>query len=51
MVEALGPMTHVMTKEKLDEQLPKLVPAILGLYRKHSEAFYITQVKDLIKND
>ncbi|XP_063951706.1 maestro heat-like repeat-containing protein family member 1 [Lytechinus pictus] len=43
VVEALGPMTHIMTKEKLDEQLPKLVPGILALYKKHQEAFYITQ--------
>ncbi|XP_072169220.1 maestro heat-like repeat-containing protein family member 1 [Diadema setosum] len=43
VVEAMGPMTHIMTREKLDEQLPRLVPSILALYKKHQEPFFITQ--------
>ncbi|XP_032556854.1 maestro heat-like repeat-containing protein family member 1 [Chiroxiphia lanceolata] len=43
VVEALGPMSYLMPSEKLEEQLPKLIPGILGLYKKHSEAFYISK--------
>ncbi|XP_027765817.1 maestro heat-like repeat-containing protein family member 1, partial [Empidonax traillii] len=43
VVEALGPMSYLMPSEKLEEQLPKLIPGILGLYKKHTEAFYISK--------
>ncbi|XP_060075327.1 maestro heat-like repeat-containing protein family member 1 isoform X2 [Ylistrum balloti] len=42
IVEALGHMTHLMSKEKLDEQLPKILQGILGLYRRHPEPLHIT---------
>lgn len=44
VVEALGPMSYLMPGEKLEEQLPKLIPGILALYKKHTEAFYISKV-------
>lgn len=43
-------MSHLMPGEKLEEQLPRLIPGILTLYKKHAEAFYISKVslaKDL----
>ncbi|EMP27282.1 HEAT repeat-containing protein 7A [Chelonia mydas] len=43
VVKALGPMSHLLPSEKLEEQLPKLVPGILALYKKHTEAFYVTK--------
>uniref|UniRef100_A0A8D0FB63 Maestro heat like repeat family member 1 n=1 Tax=Strix occidentalis caurina TaxID=311401 RepID=A0A8D0FB63_STROC len=43
VVEALGPMSYLMPSEKLEEQLPKLIPGILALYKKHTEAFYISK--------
>ncbi|XP_065253939.1 maestro heat-like repeat-containing protein family member 1 [Emys orbicularis] len=43
VVKALGPMSHLMPSEKLEEQLPRLVPGILALYKKHLEAFYVTK--------
>ncbi|KAM6349421.1 maestro heat-like repeat-containing protein family member 1 isoform 2-T2 [Podargus strigoides] len=43
VVEAVGPMSYLMPGEKLEEQLPKLVPGILALYKKHTEAFYISK--------
>ncbi|KAM8811767.1 maestro heat-like repeat-containing protein family member 1 [Eudromia elegans] len=43
VVEAIGPMSHLLPSERLEEQLPKLIPAVLGLYRKHAEAFYISK--------
>uniref|UniRef100_A0A8D0F7D1 Maestro heat like repeat family member 1 n=1 Tax=Strix occidentalis caurina TaxID=311401 RepID=A0A8D0F7D1_STROC len=47
VVEALGPMSYLMPSEKLEEQLPKLIPGILALYKKHTEAFYISKVSRL----
>uniref|UniRef100_A0A8C3CKI9 Maestro heat like repeat family member 1 n=1 Tax=Cairina moschata TaxID=8855 RepID=A0A8C3CKI9_CAIMO len=43
VVEAMGPMSYLMPSEKLEEQLPKLIPGILALYKKHAEAFYISK--------
>ncbi|XP_062426714.1 maestro heat-like repeat-containing protein family member 1 isoform X2 [Rhea pennata] len=43
VVEAIGPMSYLMPSEKLEEQLPKLIPGILALYKKHTEAFYISK--------
>lgn len=43
VVKALGPMSHLMPSEKLEEQLPRLVPGILALYKKHVEAFYVSK--------
>lgn len=43
IVEALGHMTHLMAREKLEEQLPRILTGILGLYKRHSEPFHVTQ--------
>ncbi|XP_068093944.1 maestro heat-like repeat-containing protein family member 1 isoform X2 [Hyperolius riggenbachi] len=43
VVEALGPMSHLLPNEKLEEQIPRLVPGILSLYKKNVEAFYVTK--------
>ncbi|XP_014675278.1 PREDICTED: maestro heat-like repeat-containing protein family member 1 [Priapulus caudatus] len=44
VVEALGHMAHLMEKEKLEEQLPKLISGIMKLYPKHQDSsFHITQ--------
>lgn len=37
-------MSYLMPGEKLEEQLPKLIPAVLSLYKKHTETFYISKV-------
>ncbi|XP_070604565.1 LOW QUALITY PROTEIN: maestro heat-like repeat-containing protein family member 1 [Erythrolamprus reginae] len=42
-VEALGPMSHLMPSEKLEEQLPRLIPGILALYRKPADAYYVSK--------
>jgi len=44
IVEALGHMCHLMARDKLEEQLPRILAGILGLYRKQQEPFHITQV-------
>ncbi|XP_064557720.1 maestro heat-like repeat-containing protein family member 1, partial [Zonotrichia leucophrys gambelii] len=43
VLEALGPLSPLIPPEKLQEQLPKLLPNILGLYRKHPEPFPISK--------
>ncbi|KAM8966713.1 maestro heat-like repeat-containing protein family member 1 [Pelodytes ibericus] len=43
VVEALGPMSYLLPNEKLEEHLPRLIPGILSLYKKHVEAFYVTK--------
>lgn len=34
VADALGSMCHLMASDKLEEQIPKLIPAILSLYKK-----------------
>ncbi|XP_077637626.1 maestro heat-like repeat-containing protein family member 1 [Lonchura striata] len=42
-LEALGSMSSLIPGRQLQEQLPKLVPAVLGLYRKHPEPFPVSK--------
>lgn len=44
MAEALGSMCHLMASEKLEEQIPRLTPAILSLYKKNNENYIISKV-------
>lgn len=41
VADALGSMCHLMASDKLEEQIPKLIPAILSLYKKHNNEHYI----------
>jgi hypothetical protein len=43
VAEALGFMVHLLSSTALNDQLPKLLPGIMQLYRKHSEHYYISQ--------
>nr|XP_020739718.1 maestro heat-like repeat-containing protein family member 1 isoform X5 [Odocoileus virginianus texanus] len=43
VVEALGPMSHLLPSEKLEEQLPKLLPGVLTLYKKHAETVHVSK--------
>lgn len=43
VAEALGSMSHLMAQDKLEEQLPKLIPAMLGLYKKNPEHYIISK--------
>ncbi|CAG5120746.1 unnamed protein product, partial [Candidula unifasciata] len=43
IIEAVGHMTHVMSKDRLQEQLPKILQGIFSLYKRHQEAYHITQ--------
>lgn len=44
VAEAVGSMCHLMASEKLEELMPKLIPAILSLYKKNSEHYIISKV-------
>ncbi|CAJ0940214.1 unnamed protein product [Ranitomeya imitator] len=44
VVEALGPMSHLLPNEKLEEQLSRLLPGILSLYKKNVEPYYVTKL-------
>lgn len=44
VAEAVGSMCHLMASEKLEEQIPKLIPAILSLYKKNNEHYIISKV-------
>ncbi|KAJ8354238.1 hypothetical protein SKAU_G00218050 [Synaphobranchus kaupii] len=43
VAEALGPMSHLMAHDKLEEQLPKLIPTIISLYKKNTEHYIISK--------
>uniref|UniRef100_A0AAR2IL20 Maestro heat-like repeat family member 1 n=1 Tax=Pygocentrus nattereri TaxID=42514 RepID=A0AAR2IL20_PYGNA len=43
VAEALGSMSHLMAHDKLEEQLPKLIPTILSLYKKNPEHYIISK--------
>lgn len=44
VTEALGAMTPLMAPDKLEEQLPRLIPALLNLYKKTPDHYIISKV-------
>ena len=45
VVETLGRMSYIMSRGKLEEQFPRLLPTILSLYRRNIEPYHITLVR------
>ncbi|XP_068179896.1 maestro heat-like repeat-containing protein family member 1 isoform X2 [Antennarius striatus] len=43
VAEALGSMCHLMASDKLEENIPKLIPAMLSLYKKNNEHYIISK--------
>ncbi|BFZ13379.1 hypothetical protein BsWGS_16418 [Bradybaena similaris] len=43
IIEAVGHMTHIMSPDRLQEQLPKILQGIFSLYKRHQEAYHITK--------
>ncbi|KAF7651228.1 hypothetical protein LDENG_00113910 [Lucifuga dentata] len=43
VAEAVGSMCHLMASDKLEEQIPKLLPAMLSLYKKNNEHYIISK--------
>ena len=48
VVEALGRMSYIMSRGKLEEQFPRLLPTILSLYRRNIEPYNITLVRHTV---
>lgn len=42
-IEAIGYFVNLLTHEKLDTDVPKIVPGLLSLYKKHSDPFIVSQ--------
>ncbi|XP_032872102.1 maestro heat-like repeat-containing protein family member 1 [Amblyraja radiata] len=43
IVVALSYMVHLLPADRVEEELPRFVAGILGLYKKRCEPFYVTQ--------
>uniref|UniRef100_A0A8C5DBZ2 Maestro heat-like repeat family member 1 n=1 Tax=Gouania willdenowi TaxID=441366 RepID=A0A8C5DBZ2_GOUWI len=43
VAEAVGSMCHLIASDKLEEQIPKVIPAIVSLYKKNHEHFIISK--------
>uniref|UniRef100_A0A1A8FIU1 Maestro heat-like repeat family member 1 n=2 Tax=Nothobranchius korthausae TaxID=1143690 RepID=A0A1A8FIU1_9TELE len=43
VAEAVGSMCHLMPRDKLEEQIPRIVPAIMSLYKKNNEHYIISK--------
>ncbi|XP_047217204.1 maestro heat-like repeat-containing protein family member 1 isoform X3 [Girardinichthys multiradiatus] len=41
--EAVGSMCHLMASDKLEEQIPRIIPAIVSLYKKNTEHYVISK--------
>ncbi|XP_014876246.1 maestro heat-like repeat-containing protein family member 1 isoform X4 [Poecilia latipinna] len=41
--EAVGSMCHLMASDKLEEQLPRIIPTIVSLYKKNTEHYVISK--------
>ncbi|MEQ2212227.1 hypothetical protein XENOCAPTIV_027733 [Xenoophorus captivus] len=41
--EAVGSMCHLMASDKLEEQIPRIIPAIVSLYKKNTEHYVINR--------
>ncbi|MEQ2183931.1 hypothetical protein GOODEAATRI_002948 [Goodea atripinnis] len=44
--EAVGSMCHLMASDKLEEQIPRIIPAIVSLYKKNTEHYVITSTME-----
>uniref|UniRef100_A0A3B3CBG5 Maestro heat-like repeat family member 1 n=1 Tax=Oryzias melastigma TaxID=30732 RepID=A0A3B3CBG5_ORYME len=43
VAEAVGSMCHLMPSDKLEEQIPKIIPTITSLYKKNNEHYVISK--------
>lgn len=49
IIEAVGYMSHLLSREKLEELLPRLLSGVNSLYRKHNVAQYYTITQGLCR--
>ena len=50
MIRAVGQISYIISADKLSDQLPKLLPGIIALYKKQAEQLPITEVSVLTIN-
>ncbi|XP_069674813.1 maestro heat-like repeat-containing protein family member 1 isoform X2 [Periplaneta americana] len=43
VLQAIGPMFSLLPPEKVSEQVPRLIPVLLGLYRRNMDPYPVTQ--------
>uniref|UniRef100_A0A4W3GNQ1 Maestro heat-like repeat-containing protein family member 1 n=1 Tax=Callorhinchus milii TaxID=7868 RepID=A0A4W3GNQ1_CALMI len=43
VLETVGHMVHLLSDDRLNQELPKLIPGILALYKRHPEPLCVTQ--------
>ncbi|XP_061572342.1 maestro heat-like repeat-containing protein family member 1 [Cololabis saira] len=43
VAEAVGSLCHLMPSDKLEEQIPRIIPAIMSLYKKNNEHYVISK--------
>uniref|UniRef100_A0A1A8JGS9 Maestro heat-like repeat family member 1 n=1 Tax=Nothobranchius kuhntae TaxID=321403 RepID=A0A1A8JGS9_NOTKU len=43
VAEAVGSMCHLMPRDKLEEQIPRIIPAIMSLYKKNNEHYIVSK--------
>lgn len=44
-IESIGHFVNLISRDKLETDISKIIPGLLSLYRKHSDHFIISQVK------
>lgn len=44
-IESIGHFVSLITHEKLEADLVKIITALIGLYKKHSDYYIISQVR------
>lgn len=49
IIEAVGFMSHLLSRDKLEEQLPRMLSGVNSLYRKHTIAQYVTITQSLCR--
>ena len=49
-IEAIGHFVHLITHEKLEADIAKIIPGLLSLYKKHSDQFVVSQVLEFFVN-
>lgn len=42
-IESIGYMANLMSHDKLEADIAKIMPGLLGLYKKHSDHFIVSQ--------
>ncbi|KAL5467301.1 hypothetical protein EMCRGX_G031509 [Ephydatia muelleri] len=48
VVDAIGFAVHLCAADALNEQLPKLIPGVVQLFKKHTEQYHISQCLGMI---